>query len=263
MSKSITKEIWKEVDFEIDYTNDIIIEVSNLGRIRSISAVYGETFLKGSLLKGYRIIRLKFMKERSEKDQKRLDFFREQIATLIRRIGKMRTRNKAKRVKDESYYEYEAKIAELTQLLGGLQKRYKTEFRAIELRRTINAGGPLHRMIAKCFVHKPSPKHDFVAHLDYDKLNNRADNLQWMTQDQLTEHHRNSPAVIEAKKNRFGKRIENSKVCKLTSTKVMLIKKKLQAGATLRSLAKSFKVSEMQLSRIRRGENWGDIKPAN
>ena len=34
-----------------------------------------------------------------------------------------------------------------------------------------------------------------VAHLDYDKLNNRTTNLKWMTPDENYKHQQNSPYV--------------------------------------------------------------------
>lgn len=38
--------------------------------------------------------------------------------------------------------------------------------------------------------------------------------------------------------------------------------KKLNKGAKLKTLAKIFKVSEMQISRIKNGENWAEIEAA-
>jgi hypothetical protein len=117
-------------------------------------------------------------------------------------------------------------------------------------------------MVAEYFLEKPSEKHNIVGHLNHIKLDNRAVNLKWMTKLENAAHQKKSPQVIEAKRNRFGKRYEGTKVCKLTSTKVMLIKKKLNKGAKLKTLAKIFKVSEMQISRIKNGENWAEIEPA-
>jgi len=46
---------------------------------------------------------------------------------------------------------------------------------------------------------------------------------------------------------------------KLSVADVRIIKHQLNMGITGAVLAKSFKVSEMQISRIKRGENWNDI----
>ncbi len=143
-----------------------------------------------------------------------------------------------------------------------MKKIYQKEFKAIELKRTINHGGLVHRLVAEYFLDKPTEKHNLVAHLNHNKLDNRADNLKWMTREENAAHQKTSPHVIEAKKERLGKRYEGTKVCKLTSTKVMLIKKKLNQGAKLKTLAKIFKVSDMQIHRIKTGENWSEVKAA-
>lgn len=262
MSKSYIGEIWKEIKFDFEYTNKIKIEISNFGRVRSTTPQNGETILKGAMVNGYRIIRLKFYKERDPQDQHRIDFLRGQMAELVRQIGKLRTRNKAKRVKDQSYSDYEQKITQLIAMLDGLKKKYQKAYKAIELKRTINHGGLVHRMVAEYFLDKPSEKHNLVAHLNHSKLDNRAENLQWMTRAENVTHQMTSPHVIEAKKQRVGKRYEGTKACKLTSTKVMLIKKKLNQGAKLKALAKTFKVSDMQISRIKSGENWAGVNAA-
>ena len=54
-----------------------------------------------------------------------------------------------------------------------------------------------------------------------------------------------------------------SKNNKLTVTKVMLLKKMLNQGRkTVTQLAKQFKLSDMQIIRIRRGENWSSVPAA-
>jgi hypothetical protein len=46
---------------------------------------------------------------------------------------------------------------------------------------------------------------------------------------------------------------------KLSVADVRIIKHQLNMGISGALLAKTFKVSEMQISRIKRGENWNDI----
>jgi len=102
-----------------------------------------------------------------------------------------------------------------------------------------------------------------ASHLDFDKKNNHVSNLVWMTREENAEHQKKSPVVIREKEQRkFKVRNENTKVYKLTSTKVMLIKKKINQGVSLRKLSKTFKVTETQLLRIKRGENWGHVPAA-
>ncbi|MFC2087506.1 hypothetical protein ACFLSA_05050 [Bacteroidota bacterium] len=48
--------------------------------------------------------------------------------------------------------------------------------------------------------------------------------------------------------------------CKLSETDVKIIKHQLSLGVTGAALAKHFKVSEMQISRIKHRENWNDVE---
>src|SRR5207245_2438640 len=109
---------------------------------------------------------------------------------------------------------------------------------------------------------KPSPRHKHVIHLDHNKLNNHADNLKWVTKEELTAHQQKSPRVIREHKKRIGRRSGNANSYTLNERIVGIIKKKINQGKTLRILAKDYKVTETQLLRIKRGINWGDVKAA-
>jgi hypothetical protein len=250
MDKSFIGEVWKPIFMDFGHVNEQRVEISNFGRVRSFTQ--------------YRIVKFKLFKPHDPATQKKLGFMREQIALLVRNIGKMRTRNKAKRIKDQSYYEVEERIAEQSSLLATIQKEYRKEYRAAERKRTINKGFLVHRLVAEYFVPRLSEKHFIVAHLDYNKTNNHFENIRWMTRAENVEHQKKSPFVISARKRAMAApRNEQSKVYKLNNTKVMFIKKRINEGVPLRTLAKSFKVTETQLLRIKRGENWGHVKPAD
>ncbi len=46
----------------------------------------------------------------------------------------------------------------------------------------------LHRLIAEFYVNQPTIDNaDFVIHVDGDRLNNRADNLKWITDEEMRE----------------------------------------------------------------------------
>ena len=120
----------------------------------------------------------------------------------------------------------------------------------------------LYKLVAQYFIPKQSEEQTYVLHLDYVRNNDDVNNLRWATRTEMLAHHRKSPHVIQSQKNV----VEHNKKAdgrKLTSTKVILIKKLLakpQQTTRLKMIAKQFGVSEMQIRRIASGENWGHIK---
>ncbi len=83
-----------------------------------------------------------------------------------------------------------------------------------------------------------------------------------MTPDENYEHQTQSPYVIKEKEERRERRKENSRATKLSVTKVMLLKKMLGQEKPMKQLVKQFKVTDTQILRIKRGENWADIPAA-
>lgn len=47
----------------------------------------------------------------------------------------------------------------------------------------------IHRLVAICFIPNPQNKHE-VNHIDFNTLNNRADNLEWVTSKENKLHSR-------------------------------------------------------------------------
>lgn len=245
-------EKWKAIEFDFEFTNDCRIEVSNFGRIRTFNKVSDGNMINGSMINGYRIIRLKLYKPREEKIQKRLDYLQQQVFKLARRL-KTFVNNK----------ENKKAILETTDLLNSLKKNLSKKFQKNLKERTINYHALIHRLVADYFLRKPSANQTIVAHLDFEKLNNRTSNLKWMTAEENYAHQKNSPYVIKEKEERRVRRKEKSRATKLTVTKVMLMKKLINQGKPMKQLVKQFKVSDTQIYRIKRGENWADIEAAN
>lgn len=107
----------------------------------------------------------------------------------------------------------------------------------------------IHRLVAKHFVKQVSPAHKFVIHVNYKKEDNNHKNLKWATRDQTSKHWQNIPAP-----HKHGNQ-------KLSIEKVKTIKKSILSNKfSLKKLAKKFGVSDMQIYRIKTGENWGHIK---
>lgn len=129
-------------------------------------------------------------------------------------------------------------------------------FSAIRKNRTTNLVY-VHKIVAKLFIENKENK-PYVIHLDFDKTNNKVENLQWATKKEMFAHSQNNPLVIAGKELRKLKK----PYAKLSVGKVKMIKRKLfdpKRKTRMRLIAKQFGISEMQLYRIKSGENWGDV----
>ncbi len=67
MTKDYPSEQWKTVKFDLEFTNESRLEVSNFGRLRSFNKISDGNLVNGSMINGYRIIRLKLYRPREEK----------------------------------------------------------------------------------------------------------------------------------------------------------------------------------------------------
>lgn len=122
----------------------------------------------------------------------------------------------------------------------------------------------VHKLVGEYFIEKESEDCTYLIHLDYDKQNNAVKNLKWVNKETYLEHQRNNPSVIKAKKKQAQYLPDVGH--KLTSTDVLRIKKKIwdpDRKTRLRMIAKQFGISEMQLYRIKSGENWSHIRVEN
>ena len=123
----------------------------------------------------------------------------------------------------------------------------------------------LYKLVAEYFIPKTSEEQLYVLHLNFNRSNDYVDNLQWATYAEMLAHRKKSPYVIASRKKQLAeiqaKRKHQGN--KLTSTQVILLKKKLldpNRKTRLKLLAKQFNVTTMTLQRIKTGENWGHIK---
>ncbi len=175
-------ETW--VDYcEDDWEKDLVIGLSNYGRVRSYAQDPNGTVIKGGNINGYCTVNIKM------KSGKRRNFY-------------------------------------------------------------------LHKLLAKAFM-KAKLNEKTVLHLNHDKTDNRLNNLKWATHAQRYAHQKTSP--MDIKRRTSGER----HYTKLSYAEASVLKKKLldpKRKTRLKVLAKQFGVSEMQLHRIKTGENWGDLK---
>ncbi|WP_016779116.1 HNH endonuclease [Anaerophaga thermohalophila] len=141
---------------------------------------------------------------------------------------------------------------------GGTLKGYKTlPLRPFGRSRTYY----VHKLVAEQFIGKDSDDQKYVIHLDYNKCNNFVENLCWANKKDMFEHQQKNPTVVEGRKRlKENRRSEGGK---LTDTQVMLLKKRIsdpRRKTRLKIIARQFGISEIQLHRIKRGENWAHIQ---
>lgn len=143
---------------------------------------------------------------------------------------------------------------------GGLSDGYRTfQYRKMKDGKKRITSFFLYKLVAQYFVPKTADDQDRILHLDYSRDNDVATNLKWATREEMLAHAKTSPHVINARLNKAP----TTQGRKLNSTQVMRLKKELlnpNRKTRLKILAKQFGVSEMQLQRIKTGENWAHIK---
>lgn len=130
-------------------------------------------------------------------------------------------------------------------------------YETISLKQEINKKSTnryVHKLVALHFLKKENVDQIYVLHINFDKANNSLENLKWATKREKELHQFKNPVFIESRKN-----IKTN--YKLTEGKVKIIKRQLKNKRTrITMIAKRFGVSDMQIHRIKSGENWGHVE---
>ena len=136
-------------------------------------------------------------------------------------------------------------------------KSFINGYETISLKQEINkktTSRYVHKIVAQHFLEKENEEQLYVIHLDYDKNNNLVQNLKWTSKREKELHQFNNPTWDAIYKNR------KKGNAKLTEGKVKIIKRQLKNKRTrITMIAKRFGVSDMQIHRIKSGENWGNV----
>ena len=144
------------------------------------------------------------------------------------------------------------KLLKLGQVEGYKVLRYKNKIGKLSSKY-------IHKLVAENFLDKPAADQTLVLHLDFNVLNNFVQNLKWGTEtDRFVHWKKFRPNWFKREK------IVRPTYSKLTEAQVKLLKRKIfdpNRKTRMKILARRFGISEMQLYRIKRGENWGHIKP--
>lgn len=121
----------------------------------------------------------------------------------------------------------------------------------------------VHKAVAELFLENDDPSKNKVAHLDYDKLNNCVENLQWMTPKENEQHAYKNPAgskydkIMEYWDNAHPR--DRFFANKLTESKVLKIKRMLNdpnRKTRIKMIAKQFDVSVYTIFSIQAGRSW-------
>lgn len=133
---------------------------------------------------------------------------------------------------------------------------YTNGYASISLKQAENGKSTaryVHKLVAQHFLEKENDDKIFVIHLNYDKTDNSLKNLKWATKREKELHQFKNPLFIKSR--------ENITYGKLSIGKVKIIKRQLKNNRTrLTMIAKRFGVSDMQIHRIKSGENWANVK---
>ena len=92
-------------------------------------------------------------------------------------------------------------------------------------------------------------------------MNNHVTNLKWATKREMELHQQKKPKRFKSARAQRKER-KPYKGHKLNATQVKRLKRKIfdpNRKTRLKILAKQFNISEMQLYRIKSGENWSHV----
>ena len=110
----------------------------------------------------------------------------------------------------------------------------------------------VHKLVAQHFLEQNDKV--YVIHLNYDKTDNRVENLKWASKREKELHQFSNPNWEKIVENR------SKKIGKLNEGKVKIIKRQLKNKRTrINMIAKRFGVSDTQIHRIKKGENWSSV----
>lgn len=105
----------------------------------------------------------------------------------------------------------------------------------------------IHRLVAEKYIPNPEKKPQ-VNHKNGDKTDNRADNLEWITNQENREHAVSSGLQIQG---------ERCSWAKLTEEDVIYIR---SSNESRKSLADRFCVSPSTISSVRNGRSWKTVE---
>jgi len=259
---SFAREAWKPINLGEGFTNQASLEISDFGRVRSYNKLHKGKLIKGSMINGYRIIRVKLFRPRDAQATEQFRVLQAALTEQSKKIKGLQKKISNSAVDAAERKSYQQELEAETALLKKNKSAYTSLYNQDIKKRTFHYAALVHRLVAENFLIVPSAAHTIVTHLDHDKLNNQVSNLKWITEEEKSVHQRSSPLVIAEKAKRKQSGFNHPGRSKLTITKVMFLKKLLNEGKPISNLAKQFKITETQVVKIKKEENWASVEAA-
>lgn len=123
-------------------------------------------------------------------------------------------------------------------------------------------GMSIHRLVAIAYIPNPDGKPE-VNHIDGNKLNNHASNLEWVTGSENMIHAIKTGLLDleNGKKSRFQPGFDPRRNAprRLTNDQVVSMRSRSDLGETYRDIAKDFNVDESSIRRCCKRESYKDI----
>lgn len=253
-------EEWKVYKFGEDFDETYQLSFSIYGEVKSFTKNNPEgKIINGSLRQGYPIISFTQYKPINEKTKTLFDDQANHISELRAEVRELKKIIKKKTTvgKELDLATKKAILLEDTikTLIAKLSKQRQKDLK----KRSVYYHLLVHKAVAELFIPNDDPENKkFVIHKNFDKKDNRVENLMWATKEEVVKRSFESPNYISFKISNQKK--DPTSVAKLSYNDVVLIKRKLKKGEPAARLARRFGVSDMQIHRIKSGENWGDVQ---
>lgn len=253
-------EEWKVYQFGESFDETYHLYFSKYGEVKSFTKNNPEgKILKGSLREGYPIISFTQFKPITESVKANFDEQAEHISELRTEARELKKIIKKKSTAGKDLQNAVARIEELAKEIKSRVSRLSRQRQKDLKSRALYYHLLVHKAVAELFIPNDDPENKkFVIHKNFDKKDNRVENLSWATKDEVVKRSFESPKFISYKISKPKK--DPTSVSKLSYNEVVLIKRKLKKGEPAARLARRFGVSDMQIHRIKTGENWSDVQ---
>lgn len=109
----------------------------------------------------------------------------------------------------------------------------------------------VHRIVAELFCHNKQGC-NVINHIDANRLNNAASNLEWCTQEQNYHHARSMGLVKIPRGSEKG-------AAKLTESDIPQIRYLIERGWKIKDIADAYGVAAPQVSFIKSGRAWSHV----